>query len=327
MFACRPVPGHHAAQPGRRIGVKQKPLAHTVQFDLVCDDVQTQRYIPITCACPEVSAMLNAMHERAALANPQKTNRMALSLYVARRDLSRRYADSAAGPILALAYPTMLITVYAAVFSLFPAARLKGGVDFPLLLIAGMMPWFALSEAISAMTSSLSANAAMVKRLIMPIEVLPFAALIAAVIVHLFLLIVAIIALWLLGHPPGITLLAMPYALLCLIALALPLGMLLALLNTAIRDIGFLVAPALQMWFWATPVIWPASLLPAHLSWIATINPFAHVVAAYRYALLGPDSQMLDARGAISFWVFAGLMSVTAIWAFHRFRAELADNL
>lgn len=267
------------------------------------------------------------MHEQADKANQQKTRRMALSLYVARQDLSRRYADSALGPVLALAYPAMLITIYAAVFSLFPAARLKGGADFPMLLIAGMMPWFALSEAINAMTLSLSANAAMVKRIIMPIEVLPFAALIAAVFVHLCLLMVAIIALWLLGHPPSVYLLVSPYALLCLIALALPIGILLALLNTAMRDIGFLVAPALQMWFWATPVIWPASALPGHLSWIATINPFAHVVAAYRYALLGPSSQMLDAKGASCFWVFVAMMSWTAYWAFHRFRAELADNL
>lgn len=267
------------------------------------------------------------MHEQSLKANRQKTNRLALSLYVARQELSRRYADSALGPMLALAYPTMLITVYAAVFSLFPLLQSRGPAGFSALLIAGMMPWFALSEGVNAMTSSLSANAAMVKRLTMPVEILPFAAFLSAARIHLMMLCVALLVLILMGHVPGWHLAAGLYALACLAALVVPIGIVLAIANTALRDIGFLVPPALQLWFWATPIIWPASALPERLSWTATINPFAHVVAAYRYALLGPDSQMLDPKSALCFWLFVILMSVTATWAFRRFRAELADNL
>ncbi|MEQ1688399.1 MAG: ABC transporter permease [Sphingopyxis sp.] len=267
------------------------------------------------------------MPQSPAKSNPWRIRRFALAIYVARQDLSRRYADSVLGPVLALAYPAMLIAVYAAVFSLFPSLHPRGDIAFPAMLIAGMVSWFALSDATTSMTSSLSANAAMVKRIIMPVEVLPLAALISAVIIHLLLLLVAVMALWLMGHPPGVHLLAIVYAMACLIALALPIGMVLALINTALRDVAFLVSPVLQLWFWATPIIWPATALPHHLSWIATINPFAHVVAAYRFALLGPHTQMIDATAAAWFWGLAALMAVLARWAFKRFRAELADNL
>ena len=258
-------------------------------------------------------------------ASRQKT--LALVLYVARRDLARRYAGSALGAAWAVAFPILQISVFWAVAAY--GLRLGARSDIPLgvLLIAGMTPWFVVSDALGGMTNAFTANAALLKRLIVPAAIMPLAGLVAALMVHGAILAAAILLLWALGHPPGPRLALLLYFAGCASLFALAAGTLLALGNAALRDIGQILGPVLLLWFWATPIVWPAESLPAQLQAAVTWNPLAYLVEGYRFALLGAPARFPPLEASVAFWIVTASLCLLAILAFNRFKRELADFL
>jgi ABC-type polysaccharide/polyol phosphate export permease len=250
-----------------------------------------------------------------------------LVLYVARRDLARRYAGSVLGAAWALAFPVLQIGVYWAVASF--GLRIGGTRDFPLgvLLIAGMVPWFAMSEALSAMTRAFTGNAALLKRLMVPAAVMPLASLAAALMVHAAIVAITILVLWAMGHPPAPRLALLLYFAACGAVFTLALGTLLALANAALRDVGQMLGPMLLLWFWATPVVWPAEALLGRLEGVITWNPLAYLVEGYRYALLGRAADWPAGEATLAFWTITALLGLLAWLAFRRFNRELGDFL
>lgn len=250
-----------------------------------------------------------------------------LVLYVARRDLARRYAGSALGAAWSLAFPILQIGVYWAVASF--GLRIGGSPDFPLgvLLIAGMTPWFAMSEALSAMTRAFTGNAALLKRLMVPAAIMPLASLAAALMVHVAIVAITILVLWAMGHPPAPRLGLLLYFAACGALFTLALGTLLALANAALRDVGQMLGPMLLLWFWATPIVWPAEALPERLGGAVTWNPLAYLVDGYRYALLGRAADWPPVEATLAFWMTAAVLGLLAWLAFRRFNRELGDFL
>jgi ABC-type polysaccharide/polyol phosphate export permease len=254
-------------------------------------------------------------------------NRASLLFYLARRELARRYAGSLLGPAWALVFPALQIALYWAVFRYGLRVETQGSVPLGPMMIAGIVPWLALSEALTTMTASLKANASLVKRTALPVELLPLASLAAAACVHGAVLLLAACALWLLGFAPGGHLLILVYAAPCVALLALSLGTLLALANVAFSDVAQAMAAILLLWFWATPILWQTQMLPPDWRWLASANPLTHPVELYRYALLGPRAGVPDFTSALSFWCFAALLAAAAWLALRRFKREVADLL
>jgi ABC-type polysaccharide/polyol phosphate export permease len=254
-------------------------------------------------------------------------SRSGLLFYLAQRELARRYAGSLVGPGWALVLPALQIALYWVVFRYGLRVESHGAVALGPMLIAGIAPWLALSEALTTMTASLKANAALVKRTALPVELLPLASLAAAACVHAAVLAFAVALLWMLGFAPGPQLLILPYAALCVALLALSLGTLLALANVAFSDVAQAVAAVLLLWLWATPILWEAARLPAEWRWAASANPLTHPVELYRYALLGPEAGGIDGAAALTFWSVALALSLAAWLALRRFKREVADLL
>jgi ABC-type polysaccharide/polyol phosphate export permease len=254
-------------------------------------------------------------------------SRFGLLFYLARRELARRYAGSLLGPAWALVFPALQIALYWAVFRY--GLRVEAQSEVPLgpMLIAGMVPWFALAEALTTMTASLKANASLVKRTALPAELLPLSSLAAAACVHGAVLVFAAAALWMLGYAPGVHFVFLLYGSLCVALLSLALGTLLALANVAFGDVAQALGAVLLLWFWATPIVWRAEKLPGDWRWVASANPLSHPVEIYRYALLGPAAGPPDPMAALSFWGFASLLSLASWYALRRFKREVADLL
>ncbi|MDQ1394278.1 MAG: type transport system permease protein [Acidimicrobiaceae bacterium] len=224
-----------------------------------------------------------------------------------RKELKVKYKNSVLGFLWSFLNPATSLLVFYVVFQLV----LRNGIPFfAIYLISGILVWNLFSVAVPQATVSIVANAPIVKKVAFPREILSFAAVLAA-LVHFFLqLIVLLVFLVIFKRQPAYAYLPLLIpALLALLMLSLALGVLLAAVNVKLRDVQHLVEIGLQVWFWATPIVYQYRLVrdnviskvvagkvvPAsgfkHAAFIAwRLNPVTPIVLTFQRAIYGQTS-------------------------------------
>jgi lipopolysaccharide transport system permease protein len=201
------------------------------------------------------------------------------------RDVRARYAGSGLGVLWAFALPILWMLLYTGVFSLVLKVPVEAGyASFPEFLMAGLLPWLAISEGISRSASCLIDNAAMVKKTVFPLETLVASVVIAAVVNEVIAFLVYGVYVALLGHLRWEWLLLVVPALCLQILFTFGVGCIAATLAAFLRDTTHAVGILLTVGFYATPIVYPAALVPARLQPLIEANPIAHLVDLYRRA-------------------------------------------
>lgn len=245
-----------------------------------------------------------------------------------RRDLRVRSLRAAWGGSWLVIGPAIQIAIYTLVFSQVLVAKLPG-VDDPLAygfyLCAGILPWVFFTELVTRAQTLFLEHAPLLKAVRFPRSVLP-AALLGTGLVN-FAIPVAILLLVLLvtGRWPGAALLAAPPVLAVWAALALGLGILTGTLNVFFRDVGYAVGIALQFWFWLTPIVYPASIVPEAWRRLLAWNPLAPLVGALQGIVVQgawPAWETLVAPAAV-----AVVIALAGWGAFLALSADLVDEL
>src|SRR5262249_6066813 len=201
------------------------------------------------------------------------------------RDVRARYAGSGLGVAWAFAHPILWMLLYTGVFSLVLRVPVEAGyASFPEFLMAGLLPWMAIQEGLARCASVLPDNASMVKKTVFPLETLVLSIVVAAVVNEVIAFAVFGVYVGLLGHLRlGWRLLLVP-ALALQILLTFGLGCIAATLTAFVRDTTHAVGIVLTIGFYATPIVYPASLVPARLKPLLAANPVTHLVDLYRRA-------------------------------------------
>lgn len=240
------------------------------------------------------------------------------------RDLKARYAGSGLGVLWAFALPVLWMFLYTAVFAVVLKAPVERGyASFPEFLMAGLLPWMAIQEGISRSASALTDNAAMVKKTVFPIETLVLSVILAAVVNQGIGFVVYGIYVAFLGHFSFFwALLAIP-ALLLQLLLTFGVGCLAATITTFIRDAAQAITIALTVVFWATPIVYPASLVPARFQPILAANPLTHLTEWYRRAFT--LHVLPDPGSALYLTAVAAAAAVLGAALFFRARPHFAD--
>lgn len=244
------------------------------------------------------------------------------------REFRARYVHSLLGGLWAILQPLALILIYTVVFGRLMHARLPGHDDplaYSLYLCAGLLPWLYFSELLQRCQTVFLDHAALVKKVSFPRIILPAILLLSSTIN--FAIIFALFAAFLLasGRWPGWPLLAFLPLLALQQAFALGLGICLGTVNVFFRDVAHAVAVSLQFWFWLTPIIYPATVLPETAARLVRLNPLYGPIGAYQQIVLVGDwpswpvaiVPALAALGALA----AGLT------VFQRLSGEMVDEL
>ena len=238
------------------------------------------------------------------------------------RNIRARYQQSALGWFWALIQPAAQVLIFTIVFTQF--VRIDTG-DTPYILFSyvAIVPWTLLSMALPDMANALVDNMTLVTKIYFPREVLPIASLLARLLDFLVASILVIILMILYRIPvfmPG--LFYVPVILTIQIILLLGMGLASAALNVFYRDVRSLLVLGLQLWFYASPIIYPVSLVPERLHSLYFLNPMAGIISAYRDVLL-------DGRIPGSYLMVAALISVIIFvigyWFFKRVEFQFAD--
>jgi len=204
-----------------------------------------------------------------------------------RTEIKVKYKNSFLGLVWSLLSPAMTITVYTLVF----AVVLKNGIpDFVILLFSGLLVWNLFSTGVTTATSAIVSNAALVKKVSFPREILPLAS-IGSASVFLFFQSCVMVLFLIFFHlaPAWSDLWLIPVALLPLLVLASAMAILLAAINVYLRDIQHLVEVVVgAAWFWACPIIYSYERVAApllakhHITWLYFLNPMTPIVMTFQ---------------------------------------------
>jgi lipopolysaccharide transport system permease protein len=245
-----------------------------------------------------------------------------------RREFHARYLESLLGSAWAVLNPAAMIAIYTVIFSQVMHARLPGLDDtfaYSIYLCAGLLPWFYFAEVVTRSLTVFLEHATLLKKVSFPRISLPVILLLSStinfsIIFGLFLLVLAVV-----GRFPGWPILALVPLLGVQQAFALGLGMLLGVLNVFFRDVAQFVAVALQFWFWLTPIVYSATLLPDWARTALAWNPMAQLIGAYQQILLNGAAPPWSALRLYA--VGAALVLGLAFVAFDRLSADMVDEL
>jgi ABC-type polysaccharide/polyol phosphate export permease len=220
------------------------------------------------------------------------------------REIRVRYKQSVLGVGWAVVQPLVMMFIFTIVFSRF--ARLPSeGLPYPVFSYAALLPWTFFSSAVSNAIQSVVTGGSLIKKVYFPRAVLPL----AAILTHGldFLISAGVFGLLMLYYGVSLSIHALYVLPLLVLQLALMGGvsMLLAAFNAYYRDVRYILPVAMQVWLYATPVVWSMTMVPEQYRIpYAILNPMAAVIDGFRAALL---------RGTPPAWDLVGAAAVSSI--------------
>ena len=244
------------------------------------------------------------------------------------RDLRHRYAGSSMGFLWNVINPLFQIVLYTLVFSqlmVIKIANMPSGFGFAIYLCAGLIPWIGFSETVSRCTNSFVDNAHYLRKLAIPEQV--FVAQNAG---STFLSLVIGMTLLmgicgLLGHYPAWSWLCLPVVLILLQGFGFGLGLFLGVLNTFFRDISQVIGLFLQLWFWATPIVYTEDILPSWIMKLLPLNPAYPFIHALHVVIV--DKTWPPAMAWTSMLFLAFGLPLLGYLVLRKLRPELRDVL
>ncbi len=244
--------------------------------------------------------------------------------HLAKRDLLLRFRNPLLGSLWVILQPVLPVLIFAVVFSrvMQPAA---GSIPYSLFALAGLAPWTFFSSTVSTAGMAFTWNANMINKVYFPRAVLPASAVLASLVELAVAL--TVVCLWsiALGFYPRWTWLWLPFLAATLGLFTFFASLALATLNAMDRNVKFAVPFVMQLWIYASPVVYPSSLISRpSLRWLLALNPMSGILEAFRAALFGTALDLtLCAISGISMLAFG----VISAMLFRRFERTLAEMM
>jgi lipopolysaccharide transport system permease protein len=233
-----------------------------------------------------------------------------------------RYQQSVLGGLWAIIQPAASVAIFSVIFTFFIPVD-TGGTPYLVFSYVAMVPWTLFSTSISDMVESLTNNMNLVTKIYFPREILPLSSLLARSVDFLIAFgVVVVLILYYRMEVFPLGWLFLPLILITQLALSLGLGLVGAALNVFYRDIKYVVALGIQIWFYASPIIYPISSVPSRFRSIYFLNPMAGILEAYRSVIL--HQELPGKYFLLSVGVAAALLLV-GYWFFKRVEFQFAD--
>ena len=246
---------------------------------------------------------------------------------LAKNDFKVRYAGSFLGIVWGFVQPIVTVIVYWLVFQYGLRAGNSGDVPYVLWFVSGMIPWFYFSESLMSATNCLLEYNYLVKKMAFKIDILPLVKLISSLFVHLAFVIFLVFLTAIYGRMENINLLQMLYYFCGMGLMTLGLSYITSAVVVFVRDIGQIISIILQIFMWATPIMWNYTMVPEKFRWVLSLNPMYYIVEGYRDAFIGGGYPWTRWGTAIYFWVITILLIVVGNKIFKRLKPHLADVL
>ena len=245
-----------------------------------------------------------------------------LLYFLSLRDIRVRYSQAILGVVWVVLQPVLSMVVLTVFFGWFVRVP-SDGLPYALFNYVAMLVWTYLSGAVNRGTSSLLSSSSLITKVYFPRVIVPASAVIPGLLDFLIGLIFLIpIMLHYEALPPLKALVYVPILLAITAALAFSLSLWLSALTAQYRDVSYVLPFAIQVWMYATPILYPLSVVPESVRWMIQLNPAVGVVENFRAALLGvaPNFHALSFSVGVVFVLF-----ITGTFYFYRVERSFAD--
>lgn len=243
-------------------------------------------------------------------------------------DFKNRFASTSLGSVWGFLQPFVFMMMYVFVFQYIFQTQGEGGAPYVVWFLPGMAIWQSLNDNIMSASSSIRNYSYLVKKVVFPIDIIPIISIIGNSFVSLFLFMVAIVVCAIFGFTPNILIIL--YVIFATYAFIIALTRFTSALTTLVPDFSNLLGILMQLFFWATPVVWSLTRLSNHpvMLNIMQYMPFAYLVTAFRQAFMGGNI-ITSNNGlfTIIFWVITIILFLWGNHIFEKNKKDFADVL
>lgn len=247
-----------------------------------------------------------------------------LALILAWRDVKVRYKQSLIGIAWAVLQPFLTMVVFTLIFGKFAQLPAQG-LPYPVFSMLNLVPWTFLAAVFTLTSGCVLTNRTLVQKVHFPLLILPLACILVPLIDFVFSFAVGLGITWWFDVEIQPTIVFVPLFLLMLALTAIGLGSFLAVINVRYRDVPYAVPFIVQLWLFASGVIYAADAIPAEYINIASLNPAIGAITGFRWAVAGtppPTDTMLYLGIASMLVCFLG-----GLWFYRRAEPRFADTL
>jgi lipopolysaccharide transport system permease protein len=274
---------------------------------------------PVEQAITVIDAEAKAQHARVSTIWRYRE----LIYFLARRDVSIRYKQSAIGIAWAVLQPVLLAVVFSVFLGLLAKVPSDYSVPYPVFAVGGLVLWLYFSLCLSRSADSAVASANLISKVWFPRIILPVAAVLPPTLDFVIAAVVVLISMAIYGVAPSPFIFLLPLIVPLVLATALGFGIWLAALNVRYRDVGVAIPFLIQVGLFVTPIIYPYSLVPASVHGLYAINPMVGILELYRWMLF-PDAPFPGWLAVVPV-VIAAITLTTGSWYFQRTERDFVD--
>ncbi len=253
-------------------------------------------------------------------------NRFLLFLWI-KRELRAKYAGSAIGLFWTLILPICTIAIFYVFFALvlkvkIPELPTTAGYFF--YLLAGLLPWISLSEALNLSANSLISQAGLLKQTVFPVEILPAVPVFTSLLPQIFGTAIYLFLLWWFACLKLTALFYLPAVFFMQMVMTAGFGYIFSALCAIYRDFVQIINVGLQLWFYVTPILYPESMVPPKFKWILMTNPLTFLVRAYQQIFITGN---VDVKNFLGLAIYSFTIFLVGTTFFALLKPGITDEL
>jgi lipopolysaccharide transport system permease protein len=246
-----------------------------------------------------------------------------LLYFLTQRDIKVRYKQTLLGVAWVLIQPLGTMLIFTLVFTRFVRIN-TGGMPYHLFALSGLVLWLFFANAITNSANSLVLNAHLITKVYLPRMYLPAATVGTGLVDLAISLFVLMVVAGFSGAKFSANILMLPVVILMIAVFALALGLLFAAATVKFRDVRQALPFLLQIWMFASPVIYPTSVVPEKWRWLLLMNPIAAILEAFRSVFSGTPFDWIHL--AIAAAIILAIL-IGSLYVFRRAEDNFADLL
>lgn len=238
------------------------------------------------------------------------------------RDVKVRYKQTLLGAAWAILQPLLTMLIFTLLFGRLAGIKSEG-IPYPIFAFGGLLIWIFFSNSVTNSGNSLVGNANLITKIYFPRMIIPAAAVGAGLVDLMLAFVIQILLMVYYGVRVTWAVMMIPPLVLLATLLALGVGMWLSALNVKYRDIRYAIPFLIQLWMFASPIIYPLSMVPAKWRWLFMLNPLTGIIQNFRIALFGTQPFEWGSLGISALITFVVL--VYSAYSFRSMERRFAD--